>query len=252
MYEPQDSLPQTPPPVWKWTDVLMIVAGIALIFILGILAANLYTLLTGQSLVTDQGPTIELSVALTALEAIALIGAVYWLGLKRKNYTWKVVGLRNPGQRWFTYAVLIGLVVIPGSGLIAILVQQLLGLPANNPQLPFLAPGGYTTFGAIGMFLFGGIIVPFAEELFFRGVLYLWLRQRFGFWPAMLVSSILFGILHGEISVGVAAAVLGMVLAWTYEKSHSLWTPVIIHVLNNAAKILLLYLLLATGIDLGM
>jgi uncharacterized protein len=252
MDEPQDNQPQTSPPVWKWTDVLMIVAGIALIFILGILSANLYTQLTGQSLVTDQGPTIELSVALTALEAIALIGAVYWLGLKRKNYTWEVVGLRNPGQRWLRYAVLIGLVVIPGSGLIAILVQQLLGLPADNPQLPFLAPGGYTTFGAIGMFLFGGVIVPFAEELFFRGVLYLWMRQRFGYWPAILVSSILFGILHGDISVGVAAAVLGLVLAWIYEKSQSLWTPVIIHVLNNAAKILLLYLLLATGIDIGM
>jgi membrane protease YdiL (CAAX protease family) len=43
-----------------------------------------------------------------------------------------------------------------------------------------------------------------------------------------------------------------MVLAWTYEKSESLWTPVVIHILNNAAKILLLYLLLATGIDLGI
>ena len=248
----QETTPEQPAHVWKWTDVLLILAGIFLIFVLGLLVVNLYSVLTGQVLTTDQGPTIELSVGLTALEAIALIGPVYWLGLRRKKYTWDAVGLHSPGGRWLTYAVIIGLVVIPGSGLIAILVQELLGLPPGNPQLPFLAPGGYTTFGAVGMFVFGGIIVPFAEELFFRGVLYLWLRQRFGVWTGLLVSSILFGILHGEISVGVAAAVLGMVLAWTYEKSGSLWASVIIHILNNAAKILLLYLLLATGINLGI
>jgi hypothetical protein len=248
----QETPPQEPTRIWSWTDVLLMLAGIVLIFMLGLLSVNLYAVLTGQVMTTDQGPTIALSVGLTALEAVALIGSVYLLGLRRKKYTWDAVSLHNPGTRWLTYAVLISLVIIPGSGLIAILVQQLLGLPPGNPQLPFLAPGGYTTFGAIGMFVFGGVVVPFAEELFFRGVLYLWLRQRFGVWAGLLISSILFGILHGEISVGVAAAALGMVLAWTYEKSGSLWTPVIIHILNNAAKILILYLLLATGIDLGI
>jgi hypothetical protein len=252
MLEP-NTIPHDPPaPTWKWTDVVVILGGIILIFALVLLVVNLYARLSGQPLIGEEGVTIELSVGLTALEAIALIGGVYFLGLRRKGLPWSAVGVQNPRPRWYTYALLIGLAVIPLSGLIAILVQQLLGLPVENPQLPFLAPGGYTTFGAIGMFVFGGVIVPFAEELFFRGVLYLWLRQRFGFWPALLVSSIVFGALHGEISIGVAAAVLGMVLAWAYENSQSLWPPVIIHVVNNAAKILLLYLLLATGIDLGL
>lgn len=252
MLDSQSIVPDPPAPTWKWTDVAAILGGIVLIFALGLLAANLYFSLSGQPFLGEEGITIELSVALTALEAIALIGGVYLLGLRRKGLPWSAVGVQPPRPRWNNYALLIGLVVIPLSGLIAILVQQLLGLPAENPQLPFLAPGGYSTFGAIGMFIFGGVIVPFAEELFFRGVLYLWLRQRFGYWPALLVSSILFGALHGEISIGVAAAVLGMVLAWAYERSQSLWPPVIIHVVNNAAKILLLYLLLATGIDLGV
>lgn len=252
MIEPQDNLVEPPARLWNWTDILWIVAGILVIFVLGLLGLNFYTLMTGQPLMNDQGPTIEMSVMLTALEAVALVGAVYFLGLRRKKLSWSAVGLHNPGQPWLTYAVLFGLVVIPGSGLIAILVQQLLGLPAENPQLPFLAPGGYSTFGAVGMFIFGGLLVPFAEELLFRAVLYLWLRQRFGFWTGILISSAVFGIMHGEISVGVAAFFLGLVLAWTYEKSGSLWSPVIIHVINNAAKILLLYILLATGIDLGI
>lgn len=244
--------PDLPARIWKWTDIIFILGGIILIFALGLVAANLYATLSGQPLFLGDEITIELSVGLTALEGIALIGGVYLLGLRRKALPWSAVGVQAPRPRWFTYSLLLGLLVIPLSGLIAILVQKLLGLPEENPQLPFLAPGGYTTFGAIGMFVFGGVIVPFAEELFFRGVIFLWLRQRFGFWPAALVSSILFGVLHGEISVGVAAAVLGLILAWAYEKSQSLWPPVIIHVVNNAAKIMLLYVLLATGIDLGV
>jgi len=250
--DPQANLPQPDVRIWKWTDIVLILAGIVLVFMLGFAGVNLYTSQTGQPPLGTEDITIELSVGLTALEAIALIGSVYFMGLRRKQLPWSAAGLRPARPRWYTYAFLIGLVVIPVSGLIAVLVQQLLGLPAENPQLPFLAPGGYTTFGAVGMFIFGGVIVPFAEELFFRGVLYAWLRQRFGFIAALLSSSILFGVLHGEVSVGVAATVLGVVLAWVYERSQSLWPAVIIHVVNNAAKILLLYLLLATGIDLGI
>ena len=252
MLDAQTLQPDPPTPTWKWPDLVFILGGIILIFALGLLAASLVSRQSGQPFLNGGELTIELSVALTALEAAALIGGVYFLGLRRKGLPWSAVGVQDPRPRWYTYSFLIGLAVIPISGLIALLVQQLLGLPAENPQLPFLAPGGYSTFGAIGMFIFGGLIVPFAEELLFRGVLYLWLRQRFGIWPAVLVSSLVFGILHGEVSIGVAAAFLGIVLAWAYEKSQSLWSPVIIHVVNNAAKILLLYLLLATGIDLGV
>jgi hypothetical protein len=99
------------------------------------------------------------------------------------------------------------------------------------------------------MFLFGGFVVPLAEEIFFRGLLYRWMRQFWNVWPAIIVSSILFGLLHGEISVAGATFILGIILAWLYERSGSLWPSITIHVINNSLKLLILYTLIALGYE---
>ena len=108
------------------------------------------------------------------------------------------------------------------------IIQLALGLPVENPQLDFLIPKQFTWAGAIGMLILGGLLVPIAEELFFRGVLYTWLRDSFGIWIAIPGSALVFGLLHGEISVAGATFVMGLVLAWLYERSNSLWPSITI------------------------
>jgi membrane protease YdiL (CAAX protease family) len=83
--------------------------------------------------------------------------------------------------------------------------------------------------------------------LVFRGVLYPLLRNRWGLWPGVLASSLIFAVIHGDIAVGVTAFVLGIILALVFEYSRSLWSAVLVHVLNNSLKILLLYILVALG-----
>jgi membrane protease YdiL (CAAX protease family) len=242
-------LPQKP--VWSGWDLIWITAGILILLIGGTLLISGMFRITGQLRLQAPGSATTLSVAAAVLEGVALIGSVYVLGLRRRHISWQAVGVRPPGRIWWQTSLWIGLLVIPISGFIAALIQKVLGLPQTNPQLSFLAPEGFNWFGAIGMFLFGGIIDPFAEELVFRGVLYQWLNDRFGMWPGIAISSLIFGLAHGDVAVGGAAAVLGVVLAWTYEKSHSLWPPVLIHVINNSVKIVLLFGLLATGTKLS-
>ena len=250
-----DSLPseptQLPPkPVWSGWDLIWILVGILVLLTAGTLMIGGMFRITGHLQLQSPGSATTLSVAAAALEGVAFIGSVFLLGLRRRHISWEAVGVRQPGRIWWQNSLWIGLLVIPISGFIAALIQKVLGLPPSNPQLPFLAPEGFNWFGAIGMFLFGGIIDPFAEELVFRGVLYQWLRDRFGVWPGILASSLAFGLAHGDIAVGGAAAVLGVVLAWTYEKSHSLWPPVVIHVINNSVKLILLFGMLAAGVNL--
>lgn len=251
----EDTQPSEPPasppaPLWSGWDVIWITAGILLLLIGGTLAIGGALRITGHFHLQSPTAMTALSVAAAVLEGVALISSVYLLGLRRRHISWQAVGVRAPTRVWWQAGLWIGLLAIPISGLIASLIQQVLGLPQVNPQISFLAPAGFSWFGAIGMFLFGGIIDPFAEELVFRGVLYRWLRDRFGIWPGILVSALIFGLAHGDIAVGGAAAVLGVVLAWVYEKSHSLWPSVLIHVINNAVKIVLLFGMLATGVKL--
>jgi membrane protease YdiL (CAAX protease family) len=251
----EDTQPTTPPaspptPVWSGWDLIWITAGILVLLTGGTLAISGVLRITGHIRLQSPGSATTLSVAAAVLEGVAFISSAYLLGLRRRHLSWQAVGVRSPTRIWWQSSLWIGLLAIPISGFIASLIQQVLGLPQVNPQISFLAPEGFSWFGAIGMFLFGGIIDPFAEELVFRGVLYQWLRDRFGMWPGILVSALIFGLAHGDIAVGGAAAVLGVVLAWVYEKSHSIWPPVIIHAINNGVKIVLLFGMLATGTKL--
>jgi hypothetical protein len=238
-------------PIWHGRDLLLIIIGVGIIFFIGIVfVVYRYTNYQPGTELSLQ-PTIETSIILGLLECAALLGGVFLMGIWRRKLSWQAVGIKSISGRWLWWSIILGLLVIPISGLIALLVQMILGSPLENPQLEFIAPEGFSWLGLMGMLLVGGILAPFAEEVFFRGVLFEWIQFRWGLWIGILASSAIFGIMHGDISVAVAAFGLGIILAWSYHRSQSLWSAVIIHVINNSAKILALYILIALGIPVS-
>jgi membrane protease YdiL (CAAX protease family)/uncharacterized RDD family membrane protein YckC len=101
--------------------------------------------------------------------------------------------------------------------------------------------------GGIGAFVAGALIVaaaPLSEEVFFRGFMFGGLRRRLPMWAAALIAGAVFGLLHytGPDSIGVVPqlAVLGVLLAWLYERTGSLWPPIILHVANNGLALIAL------------
>jgi membrane protease YdiL (CAAX protease family) len=92
----------------------------------------------------------------------------------------------------------------------------------------------------------GSIFPGFFEELIFRGALFgvLFRFCRWGFIPAALVSSIIFGLGHiyqgHDLSTALLAvavtSVAGTWFAWLYcECEYRLWFPIGMHILMNAA-----------------
>lgn len=229
---------------WHWKDILLI-SSASVILLLG--GFGILKLITYRIDSQDSQNMLMLSLGLGLLEAIAIIVPIYVLGLRRHNWHWIDLGLRPITCLWFITANLLGGLTIVASGVTAILIQLILKHPLENPQLPFLAPNGFSWFGAISMFFIAGILIPFAEELFFRGMLYQWLRRHLGVWSSILLSAFIFAVLHGELSIAGAAFVSGIILAWTFEYSQSLWASFTIHAINNGMKILLLYALLGSG-----
>jgi membrane protease YdiL (CAAX protease family) len=57
-------------------------------------------------------------------------------------------------------------------------------------------------------------------------------------------------MLHGDIAVAGATFVMGIILAWFYERSRSLWPSIVIHAINNGLKLAVLYGLLAAGVKI--
>jgi len=87
------------------------------------------------------------------------------------------------------------------------------------------------------------IAAPISEEIFFRGFMFGGLRRSMSLLPAAVISAAVWGALHlgaGNVGVAIQLAVFGVILAWLYERSGTLWAPVLAHAINNTIAFVLL------------
>jgi len=91
----------------------------------------------------------------------------------------------------------------------------------------------------VGVLVFGTVVAaPLAEELMFRGLLYLPLRARLGRLPAALVVSVAFAAMHPLWGLG-QIFVLAMILTWAMEATRTMAAPIVFHAAYNALTIAL-------------
>lgn len=94
----------------------------------------------------------------------------------------------------------------------------------------------------IAFFCLAVVVAPIAEELFFRGVLYRFLKEKFGLSLAMLSSATLFAMVHGSLHAFLGLLVLGVLLSHVYEKSRDIRVPILFHAAFNLTSLLMLSL----------
>lgn len=82
-------------------------------------------------------------------------------------------------------------------------------------------------------FLATVLLAPIVEEAVFRGLVYPALRKANGVFFSLLIESLLFGALHGNIIWVVYAACLGAVMTLVYEWSGSLYISLLFHMAFN-------------------
>ncbi len=87
--------------------------------------------------------------------------------------------------------------------------------------------------------LFAGIMIPVVEELIFRGLAYRRMRWYLKPLPAMILSALYFGAVHGNWLQGIYAFILGMLLAFAYERFKNLLAPILIHIGANVVSVLI-------------
>ncbi|WP_119396508.1 CPBP family intramembrane glutamic endopeptidase [Salinibius halmophilus] len=74
------------------------------------------------------------------------------------------------------------------------------------------------------------VVAPFVEEIIFRGMALFGMAKKLGFWPAAVISSLLFGLLHGDI---IGAFIFAMLLCYITWQAQTLWPAIIAHFVNN-------------------
>jgi membrane protease YdiL (CAAX protease family) len=85
------------------------------------------------------------------------------------------------------------------------------------------------------------LVVGFFEEMAFRSFILVQLSRAFGFWPAAIVTAMLFGLAHGgnfnEGRYGlVVAGLLGFALAYSFRRSGTLWFAIGWHAAYDFAE----------------
>lgn len=101
--------------------------------------------------------------------------------------------------------------------------------------------GQVTQLPLWGMLLGIAVYGPFSEELAFRGVIYQSYREQENKWKALLLSSLLFGLMHMNLNQACYAFVMGIALALLVEATGSMIPAFIAHFWVNGLSTVLMY-----------
>jgi membrane protease YdiL (CAAX protease family) len=162
---------------------------------------------------------------------------VVWIYLKLHktgvNFN-KLVGRRPNRGDWTNIFVIVFFLILFNIGIIIlslyalsyidpiILTQMLEESSSLNAPYPF--------FYDVLIYLNVIFIAPIVEEFLFRGIILNRLSIKWNVKTGIILSSLLFAILHFDI---IGGFIFGLVMALIYIKTQSLWVPIICHILFN-------------------
>ncbi|MBR5850792.1 MAG: CPBP family intramembrane metalloprotease [Alistipes sp.] len=211
---------------------LLVMLGLFFVIQLGCSLLGIAVLLfAGKSLNTLQPNELGAYLAATSFASMLLV-SILLVGYRRwrcaPSISW---GLRP--RRFDPRLLLWGYLLMAAIGLL--LEPLYLLLPELDQQVG----------RGLGSIVALVIIAPLFEEFICRGLIYGSLRTRYRMLPSMLLSALFFGVLHLHPTALINAFFMGLILAYIYERTATLWSAIALHALNNATA----YLLLISGLS---
>ncbi len=165
----------------------------------------------------------------------SMIAAAWVFGSRKHRVPWSALGMRSPVVRgsfalaWLALVASLAASAVYGSVASALGVQS---LELDSLPRDLLGTGIelYLNVAVIGLW------VPLAEEVFFRGFVFSGLVTSIGVRWGIVASSMVFALGHASpFTVGpiIPAFISGLLLAWLYHRTKSLWPSVMAHSAQN-------------------
>ncbi len=144
---------------------------------------------------------------------------------------------------WGLAGYCLALPLVVYGGILSQFLLESLGLPTQPQQVlqnlrDLRGPATWTP-----VFLLVAGLVPFLEELLFRGVLFTWLAQTLGPLRALLLQAFFFALIHNHASGFLGLFSLALLLGLLLLHTRRLWVCIALHALFNAASLVHLLLL---------
>lgn len=168
-----------------------------------------------------------------ALCTIPLPAFLFWRDRKMERAVQLPVNKVAPLKK-YTWILLFGAAFCVGMNVVMVMS----GLAMKDVSFLNVSKALYSESLGV-MLVCQGLIVPIAEEWMFRGVLYRRCREQMKFWGAAFSVSLLFAFIHGSVTQMAYTLILGIFLAYVYEKFGSLKAPMFLHILVNSISIVL-------------
>lgn len=211
--------------------------------LVGLLLGLLPILLGDNTL--DVKELIEASVQIQFLITFAVEALMLWTiwqFMKKRGISPKSIGLVGPEIKVISYAI-IGYVAYFILFFMMTLVTKLI-FPELNLNQEQEIGFNRSTAGADLLYVFASLVIlpPIAEEIICRGFLYTGLRNKLSPIIAAIITSIIFAAAHlqwgsGNALLWAAALdtfVLSMILVYLRQKTQSLWSPILVHMIKNS------------------
>ena len=204
----------------------IVVAG--LIFLTG--AAALVAAVAGLTFTDSQ--VLGVSLVATLFLDLGLFGLAAVFSVGKYRLRWSALGFRPLvlDRAWVIAATVVGMFVAVG---VYAAIVQLIGAEDLLPQSTLEGD----VFDNRALVVMAGILAvlaaPVAEETFFRGFLFGGLVKRLGIFGAALASGFLFSLAHAQPTTLIPFTFIGVVLAWSYVYTGSLWTNIGAHLIFN-------------------
>lgn len=236
-------------PPWNWVEatllglLALIGADVAVSVLLGVVGGLSENLPFADGSISQliESQSVSFNFFIYAISRLLGLGIII-LFIRRRNITIKQFGFKK-----FSLFKAIKY-ILAASGLmlaLTILVFLILGQLAPNidleqeQQIVFTAASGRLEI--IMAFIALVIIAPIVEEAIFRGLMLPVFVRRFGLIVGSILVSVAFGAVHWQLNVSIVTFIMGLLLAWIYYKTRSLWPAIMFHSLKNLVAFILIF-----------
>jgi len=188
----------------------------------------------------------------TAIDLIALFLMVHFVRQKEGKGRF-VFGVRAP-EGWFR-EIFMGIksyfAIIPHFFLTLVLLLLIISRwayePPPHPLIGvFVQESERAPWVVFYSLILACVIGPIVEEVFFRGFLYPVIRKYIGTHWAMIATAVLFALIHENLFSFLPIFILGLALAYLYEKRGNLLACIVLHIFHNTVFITYFFLIKET------
>ena len=246
---PQQQFPEDLRTPWGWGDLLVFVFfGMGSLVVMAQVAAVIVLIVFQASPARlEQMPTARAAFATLSQAMWSAVVMLYLLAVARVRFNapfWRSLGWRRlevPGMS----RLQAHLACLLGGSVFAIAIQMSSALLQPETKLPiedlFRSREGILMLMAMGI-----LVAPLVEETIFRGFLYPVIARSWGVGPGVVVTGILFGLMHavqlwggwGQISL---LMIVGIVFTYVRARTGTTLAPYLLHVGYNSILFVAFY-----------